>query len=147
MITTQLAAKKRIEDLCKSHKMVNEVRYGFLTDVDDLPQFTPVTIYIVPGDTSSPRDGIIRYKFSLVCFDLLKDDKSNLETVLSDTNTILLDIYSALMYINDDFLWTEQNGMTMQCFQERLKDYTAGNTLNLNLDCFQSNCLSPKPFA
>jgi hypothetical protein len=146
MISTQLQIKTRIQDLCQSHKMVNETHYGFLTDIDDLPQFVPVTIYIVPGPTTSPRDGIIRYKFSLVCFDLLKDDKSNLDTVLSDTQTILLDIFSALMYLDQES-WTAQSGITITPFQERLKDYTAGNTLDIFIDTFQSNCLSPKPFA
>ena len=146
MITTQLQIKNRIETLAQSHKMVNEVKYGFLTDIDDLPDFTPVTIYIVPGQTTSPRDGIIRFSFSLVCFDLLKDDKSNLAEVISDTQTILLDIYSALMYEVEQS-WTPQSGISITPFQERLKDYTAGGTLEIFIDTFQSNCLTEKPFA
>ena len=145
MITTQLQIKNRIEDLCKSHKMVNEVHYGFLTDIDDLPEFVPMTVYIVPGETKINLAGKISFSFQLVCFDLLYLNKSNLDTLISDTQTILLDIYSALLYEDNDN-WAIPTGVSITPFQERLKDYTAGSTMTISIETFQSNCLSEKPF-
>ena len=146
MVTTQLQIKDRLSDTCASHKMVRQVLYGFLTDVDDLPELDPPTIYIVPGLTTVPRDGVFQLNFQLICMDALLPDKSNLEDLLSDCHGILVDIYSKLLYIDNNDTWSIQTGTTFTPFQERTKDYLAGYTMSLNILTFQSNCLTDLPF-
>lgn len=145
-ITTQLQIKNHIQDWCERHLLVNSVSYGFLTDVDDLPEITPFTVYIVPGETTSPRDGVIQFNFTLVCMDLLLDDKSNLAQTISDAQTILLDIWSALMY-EDQNAWSPMSGIRITPFQERFKDYCAGGSMEIAILTPQSNCLNEKAFA
>ena len=146
MVTTQLQIKDHIANICTSHKMVKQVLYGFLTDVDDLPELDPITIYIVPGVTSVPREGVFQLNFQLICMDALLPDKSNLEDILSDCHGVLIDIYSKLLYISSDDVWSIQTGTTFTPFQERTKDYLGGYTMNLNILTFQDNCTSDLPF-
>src|SRR6056297_3129405 len=111
-ITTQLQVVNRIRDLAQSHKMVSDVRYGFLGDVDDLPSFDPVLVYIIPQPVSVPRDGIWRMSFNLIAMDKLMPDKENFEGVISDCMGILMDIYSALLYNDGSAVesWSIQTG-------------------------------------
>ncbi len=144
-ITTQLQIVNRLKNLASSHKMVSDVRYGFLTDIDDLPDFTPPTVYIIPAQVSVPRDGIWAYQFQIVCFDMLLPDKSNFEDVISDCTGILIDMYSSLLYYNNES-WAPQAGTLILPFQERLKDYCAGATMTITINIFQENCLEDLPF-
>lgn len=146
MVTTQLQIKDRIQTTCASHKMVRQVVYGFLTDADDLPEFVPPTIYIVPGIASVPRDGVFQYNFQLICMDMLLPDKANLADVISDSIGILQDIYSKLLYIDSNGTWSVQSGTSFTPFQERFKDYMAGATMSINILTFQDNCLQDLPF-
>jgi hypothetical protein len=136
--SVQLQIVNRIEALAEAHKMVQEFRYGFLTDMDDLPDYTTPVVYLVPEGASYPSTGKINYNFSLVCFDMLLPDKSNLKYVISDTQGILNDIYTRLLY--------QAGTGTYTPFQEQLKDYVAGNTLTLTISAFMEMCSENLPF-
>jgi hypothetical protein len=144
----QLKIVNRIQALAESNLMVEEFRYGFLTDIDDLPDFVSPTVYLVPNGGSYPSQGKINFSFNLVCFDLLLPDKSNLADVISDTLGILNDIYTELLYDDGDpESWTIISGSTFTPFQEQLKDYVAGNTLTLTISAFMNQCRPNLPFA
>ena len=136
----------RIRDLATSHKMVNDVRYGFLTDIENLPDFDGVVVYIVPQPVSVPRDNIFRFSFNLVCMDELLTDKSNFEEIITDTNGILIDIFSALLYNDSIGSWLNPTSSLITPFQERFTAFMAGNSMTIAVDIFQSNCLEAKPF-
>lgn len=145
--SVQLQIVNRIEALANAHKMVQEFRYGFLTDIDDLPDYTTTTVYLVPEGASYPSQGKINYTFSLVCFDMLLPDKSNLKYVISDTQGILNDIYTRLLYqAGTPESWQIVGTGTYIPFQERLKDYVAGNTLTLTISAFMEMCSTNLPF-
>lgn len=147
-VTTQLQIVDHIKSIANSHKMVSDVRYGFLTDLDDLPDFDPPVVYIIPQPVSIPRDGILQFQFNLVCFDLLLPDKSNFDDVISDCTGILIDIYSRLLYYTDNGsgFWAVQTGTSFTPFQERFKDYSAGASMTINIQAFQENCTEGLPF-
>ena len=145
--SVQLQIVNRIQALAESHKMVEEFRYGFLTDIDDLPDYTTPTVYLVPEGANYPSQGKINYTFSLVCFDMLLPDKSNLKYVLSDTMGILNDIYTRLLYqAGNPESWEVVGVGTYTPFQEQLKDYVAGNTLTLTISAFMEMCSTDLPF-
>jgi len=128
--------------------MVSDVRYGFLGDVDDLPSFDPVLVYIIPQPVSVPRDGIWRMSFNLIAMDKLMPDKENFEDIISDCMGILMDIYSALLYNDGSAVesWSVQTGTQIVPFQERFTEYMAGGTMTINIDIFQDNCRADLPF-
>lgn len=143
----QLKIVNRIKALAEDNKMVEEFRYGFLTDIDDLPDFISPTVYLVPNGGSYPSQGKINFSFNLVCFDLLLPDKSNLADVISDTLGILNDIYTELLYDDGDpESWTIISGSSFTPFQEQLKDYVAGNTLTITVSAFMNQCRTNLPF-
>jgi hypothetical protein len=142
----QLKIVNRIKAIAEANLMVEEFRYGFLTDIDDLPDFLSPTVYLVPNGGSYPSQGKINFSFNLVCFDLLLPDKSNLADVVSDTLGILNDIYTELLYDDGDpENWTIISGSTFTPFQEQLKDYVAGNTLTLTISAFMNQCRTNLP--
>ena len=144
----QLKIVNRIKAIAEANIMVEEFRYGFLTDIDDLPDFISPTVYLVPNGGSYPSQGKINFSFNLVCFDLLLPDKSNLADVISDTLGILNDIYTELLYDDGDpENWTIIAGSSFTPFQEQLKDYVAGNTLTLTISAFMNQCRTNLPFA
>jgi len=147
-ITTQLQVVNRIRDLAQSHKMVSDVRYGFLGDVDDLPDFDPPVVYIIPQTISVPRDGIWRMSFAILAMDKLLQDQSNLDDVLSDCSGILMDIYSALLYNDGTAVesWSVQTGTQITLFHERFTEYMGGANMVINIDIFQDNCRADLPF-
>jgi hypothetical protein len=143
----QLKIVNRIQAIAESNFMVEEFRYGFLTDIDDLPDFISPTVYLVPNGGNYPSQGKINFSFNLVCFDLLLPDKSNLADVISDTLGILNDIYTELLYDDGDpENWTIISGSSFTPFQEQLKDYVAGNTLTLTISAFMNQCRTNLPF-
>lgn len=145
--SVQLQIVNRIEALALAHKMVQEFRYGFITDMDDLPDYTTPTVYLVPEGAIYPSTGKINYTFSLVCFDMLLPDKSNLKFVISDTQGILNDIYTRLLYQSGNPEgWALTGVGTYTPFQEKLKDYVAGNTLTLTISAFMEMCSENLPF-
>jgi len=145
--SVQLQIVNRIEELAESHKMVQQFRYGFITDMDDLPDWTTPVVYLVPDGANYPSQGKINYTFSLVCFDMLLPDKSNLKYVLSDTMGILNDIYTRLLYQGGSpESWAITGVGTYVPFQERLKDYVAGNTLTITISAFMEMCSDNLPF-
>lgn len=142
----QLKIVNRIKAIAEANLMVEEFRYGFLTDIDDLPDFLSPTVYLVPNGGSYPSQGKINFSFNLVCFDLLLPNKSNLADVISDTLGILNDIYTELLYDDGDpENWTIISGSTFTPFQEQLKDYVAGNTLTLTISAFMNQCRTNLP--
>jgi len=147
-MTTPIITQKQIVDRIKrtagAHKMVHEVRYGFLNDAEEF-EFTGVVVYIIPQPISIPREGIFRFGFNLICMDKLYTDKTNFEDVISDTNGILMDIFSALLY-EVDGTWSNPTSSLITPFQERFTDFMCGNTMSIAIDIFQQNCLSDKPF-
>lgn len=146
-IVTQKQLVDRIRDLANSHKLVNEVRYGFLTDVENLPDFNGPVVYIIPQPVSVPREGIFRFSFNLICMDELLTDKSNFEDIISDTNGILMDLFSALLYNTEDpESWCNPTSSLITPFQERFTAFMCGNSMTIAVDIFQSNCLDNKPF-
>jgi len=145
--SVQLQIVNRIQALAEAHLMVQSFRFGFLTDVDDLPDYTTPTVYLVPNGGSYPSQGKINYNFDLVCFDMLLPDKSNLSEVLSDTLSILNDIYTRLLYDEGEpENWTIISGSSFTQFQEHLKDYVAGNTLSITVSAFMEQCSTNLPF-
>jgi hypothetical protein len=47
--TTQYQVTDRILNLAESHQLVNQVRYGFLSDIDINFEVNPITFYLIPG--------------------------------------------------------------------------------------------------
>jgi len=146
-ITTHLEVVNRIKDLAQSHKMVTDVRYGFLNDVQDLPDFDPPTVYIIPQSISVPRDGIWAMTFGIIAMDKLLTDGSNFDDVVSDCTGILMDMYSALLYGNTiPQSWAVQTGTQIIPFHERFTEYMGGATMTITINIFQENCLDNLPF-
>lgn len=88
-------------------------------------------VYIAPGP-STFGENINTFSFNVYCFDIILKDRSNINTILSDTNQILNDLYR-YFYDNDDFDIELLSEMEVTPMNNALFDYCAGWKMNLVL--------------
>lgn len=143
--TTQYTVTQRILDLAQNHQLVNQVRYGFLSDIDINFVVTPITFYLIPDGASYPGVNKIRYRYILYAWDTLLPDESNLKDIISDTTMVLNDIYTKLIYNVSDS-WVVQGGGTYRFFKDKLKDNVAGSALTIEVDTPADPCSIYLPF-
>jgi hypothetical protein len=144
--TTQYQVTDRILTLAQNHQLVNQVRYGFLSDIDINFQPNPITFYLIPDSATYPRENIIRYRFIMYAWDVLLPDDSNLQAIISDTTSVLNDIYTKLIYNSQPDSWVVIAGGSYRYFKESLKDVVAGAALTIDVETFADNCTQNLPF-
>ncbi len=144
--TTQYQVTERILNLAQSHQLVNQVRYGFLSDIDINFEPNPITFYLIPDSATYPRENIIRYRFIMYAWDVLLPDESNLKDIISDTTMVLNDIYTKLIYNTSPDSWVVIAGGSYQYYKEKLKDVVAGAALTIDVETFADNCTQNLPF-
>jgi len=133
----------RLQELATSHKLVNEVRTGFMDDIDLDYELNGVEIYIIPQDATYPRENVIQYNVIIHAMDSLLPDKSNLLYVVSDCQSILNDIYVAMQY-EQDGAWALTSG-SYRFYKDKLKDLMAGAELTFGILSYNSPCSTNLP--
>ncbi len=143
--TTQYTVTNRILTLAQNHQLINQVRFGFLSDIDINFVVDPITFYLIPDGATYPTENKIRYRFIMYAWDTLLPDESNLQDVISDTTMVLNDIYTKLIY-NVSESWVVQGGGSYRFFKDKLKDNVAGSALTIEVDTFADPCSVNLPF-
>jgi hypothetical protein len=117
-----------------------------LSDIDVNFEVNPITFYLIPDSASYPTDNKIRYRFILYAWDLLLPDESNLQDIISDTTSVLNDIYTKLIYNGTPDNWVVTSGGSYRYFKEKLKDMVAGAALTIDVETFADPCTTNLPF-
>lgn len=144
--TTQYQVTDRILNLAESHQLVNQVRLGFLSDIDLDFVVNPITFYLIPDSASYPRENIIRYRYIMYAWDTLLPDEANLKDIISDTTSVLNDIYTKLIYNTEPNSWVVTSGGSYRYFKEKLKDMVAGAALTIDVETYADPCTTNLPF-
>lgn len=144
--TTQYQVTDRILNLAENHQLVNQVRFGFLSDIDVNFEVNPITFYLIPDGASYPRENIIRYRFIMYAWDTLLPDEANLKDIVSDTTSVLNDIYTKLIYNTEPNSWVVTSGGSYRYFKEKLKDMVAGAALTIDVETYADPCTTNLPF-
>jgi len=123
---------KDLNLLSVAHEQINSFGFG---DIEQLtndietkvePKYT--RMYVLPGQVTLAQNELI-YNFQIVISDILEDDYSNQEEVMSDTLEICNDIFTVLYLSDYETVW----GASCEPFLERFETVLAGWTMNMTI--------------
>jgi hypothetical protein len=149
--------KQIIQDLsgiAYHHPQLNSFGYGDITqltmDIDTKQEPVYAKMYVVPGQTVFAQNRI-DYNFSIIICDIVNNDLSNQEDVMSDTFEIVKDVWTILYQsytatfggfsIDYEPLWNSN----VLPFLERYETFLGGWTMNITIEqpFDYNNCVLP----
>jgi hypothetical protein len=149
--------KQVIQDLsgiAYHHPQINSFGYGDITqltmDIESKQEPVYSKMYVVPGQTVFAQNRI-DYNLSIIVCDIINNDLSNQEDVMSDTLEIVKDVWTILYQsytatfggfsIDYEPLW----GSPVEPFLERYETLLGGWTLNITIEqpFDYNNCVLP----
>lgn len=133
------------QNIATAHEQVHSFGVGEAWMVDARPEDQQLMpkVWLIPGQLDV-QEYIMRYNLTLLCFDLVQKDETNMEEVLSDTQLILLDIVKVLRaYPNSWFQIVDEPRLNP--FVERFQEDVSGWRMDLVLqvDFNSSECDMP----
>lgn len=117
--------------IANAHYFVKSFGNGWDTEADLLKNNTYPYLHITPL-SNSVEENTTTYRIGLIVCDLVKEDESNLNEVLSDTNLTIKDVVKILRNDNNMFGITDQPNMTP--FRDKYADLVAGWQIELNVE-------------
>ena len=138
--------KQVIQDLsgiAYHHLQINSFGYGDITqltmDIESKQEPVYTKMYVVPGQTVLAQNRL-DYNFSIIICDIINNDLSNQEDVMSDTLEIIKDVWTILYQsytasyggfsIDYEPLW----GSPVEPFLERYETLLGGWTMNITVE-------------
>lgn len=138
--------KQIIQDLsgiAYYHPQINSFGYGDITqitnDIETKQEPVYTKMYVVPGDVVLNQNRL-DYNFSIIILDLIDDDYSNQQDVMSDTLEITKDIFTILyqsytaQYGDFSIYYEPLWGPSVVPFLERFETILGGWTLNITIE-------------
>jgi hypothetical protein len=123
---------KKIQVIQEQHPMIRTFGEGDIYDyVDNGGEIQyPVLWTVVKPSTYNGTT--VRFRLVLVFADLLTEDKSNRLQIQSDQMLVALDVLSKLK-LDNDYNFNTAPQATMDFFQERFDDFTAGVSIEIEV--------------
>lgn len=136
----------KLEAFCDSHYMVQKFASDFLEQIGNYAtkdEKYPI-VYVSPSAGTSGLD-LNTMTIDIRCLDIIQKDRVNINTILSDTDQILNDIYLYIKEGEDDDLWTVDDPSKLPLNNDLL-DYAAGWSMTITLELEGFNvCDIPRP--
>ncbi len=149
--------KQVIQDLsgiAYYHPQINSFGYGDITqltlDIETKQEPVYTKCYVVPGQTVLAQNRL-QYNFSIVICDLINNDRSNQEDVMSDTLEIIKDVWTILYQsytaeygdfsLDYEPLWNSNVQPFLESYETLLGGWTMNITIEQPFD--YNNCVLP----
>lgn len=123
---------KNLKDIQEAHPMIRAFGEGDIYDYVDNGgeiQYPVLWVVMKPCQYSTSA---IRYRLVLLFADLLTEDKSNRLQIQSDQMLVALDVLAKLK-LNTAYSFNPSTNASLEFFQERFDDFTAGVTVDLEI--------------
>lgn len=122
-ITSYITLKDKVAEFCDRNKFVKRFEGSFLSELNNFSNDTekfPI-VYMVPV-SETLFDNTVNFEIDLYCLDIIRDDKANLDNVISETNMVIHDFW---VYVKQgrDFSWD----IIGQPFIEPINNYLLDN--------------------
>lgn len=101
---------------------------NYATETEQYP-----ILYVVPTSTI-PLENTTNYNVTIYCWDIIQKDRANINTILSDTNLILCDLYKYFTDGNSPDYISILNTQTLTPMNNALLDYCAGWQMNITFE-------------
>ncbi len=149
--------KQVIQDLsgiAYYHPQINSFGYGDITqltlDIETKQEPVYTKCYVVPGQTVLAQNRL-QYNFSIIICDLINNDRSNQEDVMSDTLEIIKDVWTILYQsytaeygdfsLDYEPLWNSNVQPFLESYETLLGGWTMNITIEQPFD--YNNCVLP----
>jgi hypothetical protein len=126
MITSYIVLKDRINIFCENHYQIKKFGGEFQSEINNFAtkdERYPI-LYISPIN-QRVYENVTEFDLDIYVMDLIDDDRSNINTILSDTNLILNDLYNYYNGNYDDAIDVIGNP-SLSPLNNQLLDYAAG---------------------
>lgn len=123
---------QKLKAIQEAHPMIRTFGEGDIYDyVDNGGEIRYPVLWTVvrPSVYSSTT---LRYNVVLLFADLLTEDKSNRLQIQSDQMLVALDVLAKLK-LDNDFSFNTAPNATLEFFQERFDDFTAGVSIDIQI--------------
>ena len=122
---------KELETFSTNHKQINDFGFGDISNISTKDHNFPM-MWVQP--TPSVIGKMIELNLDIYIIDLLKQDRSNLLSIMSDTLLIGNDIISEYFDSEDDFEFVvEETAVDATPFEGEFDDFTAGFLFNIQV--------------
>jgi hypothetical protein len=123
---------KKLKAIQEAHPMIRTFGEGDIYDYVDNGgeiQYPVLWTVVRPAIYNSTT---LRYDLVLLFADLLTEDKSNRLQIQSDQMLVALDVLAKLK-IDNDYTFNTAPNSTLEFFQERFDDFTAGVSISIQI--------------
>lgn len=130
--------KRKLKEIQENHLRLNSFYFGDFSSIgaSEPHRYSLLAADLLPGTLIK---GIRQSRLILVVADLVNEDESNKNEVLSDTERDLLDVYSQLWeYLEVNGIELMRDG-TITDFSDRWDDNVAGHQIEITIQQFFAN--------
>lgn len=130
---TLIELVQKLKAIQEAHPMIRTFGEGDIYDYVDNGgeiQYPVMWTVIRPIQFSSSN---LRYRIVLLFADLLTEDKSNRLQIQSDQMLVALDVLSKLK-LDNSYSFNAISNATLELFQERFDDFTAGVSIEIEIN-------------
>jgi len=122
----------KLKEIQQSHPMLHTFGEGDIYDYVDNGGEIKYPVMWVVTKPSTYNAKSMSYRLVLLFADLLTEDKSNRLQVQSDLHQVALDVIAKLK-LQNDYVFNLADNISMEFFQERFDDFTAGITADIEI--------------
>lgn len=133
-MNSYISVINKIKDFCDNHPMVKRFGADFEEQMGNfatLDNKYPI-VYVAPV-SKFLGEFTHRFTIDIYSWDLIMEDRSNINTCLSDTDLILTDIWTSF-YTGDDYTINVLGFPTITPLNNGLLDYTVGNVMRIDIE-------------
>lgn len=130
---TLIELVQKLKAIQEAHPMIRTYGEGDIYDYVDNGgeiQYPVMWTVIRPIQFSTSN---LRYRIVLLFADLLTEDKSNRLQIQSDQMLVALDVLSKLK-LDNSYSFNAISNATLELFQERFDDFTAGVSIEIEIN-------------
>jgi len=123
---------KKLKAIQEAHPMIRTFGEGDIYDYVDNGGEIEYPVFWTVVRPSVYNGTTMRYDLVLLFADLLTEDKSNRLQIQSDQMLVSLDVLGKLK-LDDDYTFNTAPNASMEFFQERFDDFTAGVSIAIQI--------------
>jgi hypothetical protein len=133
-ITSYNVLQSKIEAFCDNHYQVKKFGGEFYSEINNFAtEDEKFPIIFSSPIAQRVSDNVIQFDMDIYCLDIIKNDRTNLNTILSDTNLILNDLH-LFFKLGDDVTVDVIGEPSLTPINNSLLDYAAGWVMRITFE-------------
>lgn len=133
-ITSYHILQSKIEAFCDNHYQIKKFGGEFYSEINNFAtEDEKFPIIFSSPIAQRVSDNVIQFDMDIYCLDIIKNDRSNINTILSDTNLILNDLH-LFFKLGEDVSVDVIGEPSLTPINNSLMDYAAGWVMRITFE-------------